>query len=263
MDRDSAFVPILNYHGLSKGKPSSANGALYTLEEAQFQSQMAYLADHRHAVVSLEAVRRWFSGEPVPKKPVVITFDDGLASDDLIALPILKRYGFTATFFVNPGTLDTENHLTAEGVKRLSDAGMEIGSHGFDHIFLTRLDEGKLDDQLIRSKKRLEGILKKEISFFSIPRGRYNRRILTAIQEAGYRLALTSDVGGNTPKADPFRLRRWALKGSYTLDDFISIVEGRPKRHLRMEHLLKRSAYGLLGHALYERLRGVVLKGDR
>jgi len=256
MKRDTG-VSILTYHGL--GEDSGQNG-LYTLPRSQFEAQMGYLLEKKYQTVSLGAVKRYLEGAPLPEKSVVITFDDGLESDFSIAFPILKRYGFQATFFVNPGTVGHVGYLTAASLKKMSEAGMDIGSHGFDHIFLTRLDNLTLRHQLIDSKRILEEWIGKKISFFSIPRGRYTPQVLEAIQKGTYDLVCTSDIGCNRSQTDPFRLQRWAMKRSYRLDDFISVVEGRAKKHLVLEHVVKRSAYALLGHTLYENFRNRVLK---
>ena len=267
MNHQATFIPILTYHGLSRGENAVSDG-LYTLAEEQFEAQMVYLATENFHPISLKELANWLTGEPansptgqpLPEKSVAITFDDGLSSDFSIVLPILKRHGFTATFFVNPGTLNTVGHLTTDELRQLNREGMEIGSHGFDHIFLTRLDEERLHYQLAESKRKLEEILKKEVAFFSIPRGRYNQRVLEAVREAGYRAACTSDIGVNRRDAYLFRLRRWTMKRPYTLDDFVSVVEGRAKGHLVVEYLIKQSAYRFLGHTLYERFRGKAVK---
>ena len=128
MNKTEVRVPILAYHGLSK-KGNRLNG-VYTLGADQFETQMAYLSEQNLKTISLERMVKWISGESIPPKSIGITFDDGLESDFSIALPILKRHGFVATFFVNPGTLGTEGHLTVEELRTLHRAGMEIGSHG-------------------------------------------------------------------------------------------------------------------------------------
>lgn len=258
MRRGPAFVPILTYHSLVREGDVSANG-LYTLAEKSFQAQMAYLAEHRFHAVSLKEVLAWQSGRVLPGKSIVITCDDGSESDFSIAVPILKRFRFSATFFVNPGTLGQDGTLTAERVKQMHREGMEIGSHGFDHLFLTRLDDKALHHQIVGSKKRLEALLESPVPFFSIPRGRTNRRVTERVKEAGYLAACTSDIGFNERRSEPFRLRRWAVKRSYSFDDFVSIVEGSPKKHLYLEVQLKQVARRLLGHTLYEAARHRIL----
>ena len=253
-------LPILTYHGLEE---ASGRNGLYTLRRSQFEAQMTYLSEQNFRTISLETMVKWILGESIPPKSIVITFDDGLSSDFSIALPILKRYGFTATFFVNPGRVGKEGYVTVEELQKMKEAGMGIGSHGLDHVFLTRLEGEALRDQVAGSKKRLQELLHEPISFFSVPRGRYNRNVLASVQNAGYRLACTSDIGVNSRSTDPFRLRRWAMKRSYTLEDFVSVIEGRPRRPLVLEYVVKRSAYRILGHTLYEALRGGLLKEER
>ena len=258
MNRDITPVPILTYHGLVKGPPSRTDG-LYTLGEKSFQAQMTHLAECGFHAVSLKELLAWQSGQPLPGRSVVITFDDGSESDFSIALPILKQFYFPATFFVNPGTLNRKGYLTPEHLGQIHREGMEIGSHGFDHLFLTGLDEKALCHQVAESKKSLEALLGEAVSFFSVPRGRYTRHVLEVAKQAGYLAVCTSDIGLNRRLSEPFRLRRWAMKRSYTLDDFASIVAGHPKTHLRLEVRFKQAAHRLLGHTLYETVRNRVL----
>ena len=251
--REAALIPILTYHGFVRNKEMT--DGLYTLGEETFRAQMAYLAEHGFHVISLKETL----GKSLPEKPVVITFDDGMESDFTVASPILKHHRFVATFFVNPGTLDRPGYLSTDRLRQMHREGMEIGSHGFNHLFLTRLDDKTLRYQIIASKKKLEAILENPVSFFSVPRGRYNRRILDVAQEAGYLAVCTSDIGFNSSRSEPFRLQRWAMKRSYTVSDFASIVEGHPKTRLRLKVRLKQAAHRLLGHTLYEAARNRIL----
>ena len=254
----AANVAILTYHGLSKNGEDSANG-LYTLEEKMFQAQMTSLAEQAMSVISLKDLIAHPAGEPLPRKAVVITFDDGHASDFSVALPVLKRHRFQATFFVNPGTLDQEGYLTTKTLRQMRSEGMEIGSHGYDHLFLTTLDEKSLRYQIVESRKKLEALLGAPVSFFSVPRGRYNRRLLEVAKEAGYLAVLSSDIGFNRDPQASLCLRLWAIKQAYRFEDFRSIVEGRPKAHLRLEVALKQAARRALGHAVYEAVRTRIL----
>ncbi|MFH1858000.1 MAG: polysaccharide deacetylase family protein [Candidatus Omnitrophota bacterium] len=249
----SHFLPILTYHGLVQDgvRPDGH----YTLSVSQLESHLEHLARRHFRVVSLEEVIKWLSGEMLPEKSVSLTFDDGLESDYSLTLPILKRHGFSATFFVNPAQLGKEGYLTAETLRELNREGMAIGSHGSGHVFLTRLSTSELEKEVAGSKAELESLLQREVSFFSVPRGRYNRRTLEAIRQSGYRAACTSDIGMNSRRTDPFCLRRWAMKGHYSISDFISVVEGHPRGRLVFEHSFKQAAYRLLGHTFYEVLR--------
>lgn len=75
--------------------------------------------------------------QPIPDRLVVLTFDDGNRSDITYVAPLLKRYGFGATFFITEGLNFLKNkahYVTWEEVKELHDAGFEIGNHTRHHI---------------------------------------------------------------------------------------------------------------------------------
>ncbi|MGE3819845.1 MAG: polysaccharide deacetylase family protein [Isosphaeraceae bacterium] len=91
---------------------------------------------------------------PIPDKLVVLTFDDSVKSHHDVAGPLLKRYGFGATFFVTEGfhfTTDKSNYMTWKEIKALHDDGFEIGNHTRDHMGVTR-------ESVTRLKEQLEGI---------------------------------------------------------------------------------------------------------
>lgn len=91
-------IPILCYHSID------VSGSLISTSPALFASHMAYLAASHYRVVSMaEAVECCTNGDPVDRRTVVLTFDDGYANNHEDALPILKRYGFRATFYIATG----------------------------------------------------------------------------------------------------------------------------------------------------------------
>ena len=82
--------------------------------------------------------------------PAVITFDDGNASDAVIALPeLLAKRGLKATFFVCE--IGARRYLDRVALADLLAAGMEIGTHGKDHRNWRGLDEITLDDDRRRA----------------------------------------------------------------------------------------------------------------
>ncbi|MEO6751846.1 MAG: polysaccharide deacetylase family protein [Chthoniobacteraceae bacterium] len=73
---------------------------------------------------------------PIPDKLVVLTFDDSVASHATFVAPLLKKYGFGATFFVTEGfefNQDKEHYMTWEQIQSLDAAGFEIGNHTRNH----------------------------------------------------------------------------------------------------------------------------------
>ncbi|MFG2632977.1 polysaccharide deacetylase family protein [Streptomyces sp. NPDC048362] len=136
---------------------------------------------------------------------VGLTFDDGYADFLDGALPVLARHGCTATLFVLPGRLGGDNAwdplgprrplLTAEGIRRAADAGVEIGSHGLTHVDLTRADDTALGAETAGSRALLEKVTGAPVTGFCYPYGRVDRRAVEAVRAAGYGYGCAIDPG--------------------------------------------------------------------
>jgi peptidoglycan/xylan/chitin deacetylase (PgdA/CDA1 family) len=131
----------------------------------------------------------------VGRKDVVITFDDGNASDLELALPALHDRGLTATFFVVAGRLGASRFLDEAGVRAVAAAGMEIGCHGMHHRHWRGLDEAALHEELVEAKAVLEETVEQQVTQAACPFGSYDRRVLRALRGYGYRHVFTSDRG--------------------------------------------------------------------
>ncbi|MCQ9182211.1 polysaccharide deacetylase family protein [Streptomyces sp. IBSBF 2953] len=145
---------------------------------------------------------------------VGLTFDDGYADFLTGALPVLRRNGCTATLFVLPGRLGGHNAwdplgprkslLTADGIRRAADEGVEIGSHGLTHVDLTAADDITLKAETVESRTVLAELLGAEPDGFCYPYGTIDRRAVDAVREAGYAYACAIDPGPlNGPHALP------------------------------------------------------------
>ncbi|MFF8864458.1 polysaccharide deacetylase family protein [Streptomyces sp. NPDC015139] len=136
---------------------------------------------------------------------VGLTFDDGYADFLDNALPLLERWGCTATLFVLPGRLGGDNAwdplgprkplLTADGIRRVADAGVEIGSHGLTHVDLTRADDALLTAETAESRALLEELTGRPVTGFCYPYGTVDRRAVDAVRDAGYGYACAIDPG--------------------------------------------------------------------
>ena len=120
-----------------------------------------------------------------------ITFDDGNLSDVEHALPVLQERGLTATFFVCAGRIDRPRYLGAEDLRSLQDAGMRIGSHGWNHVDLRGLPDADLAQETVGSRTRIAEVAGADVDSFAIPLGSYDRRTLRNLRD--YREVYTSD----------------------------------------------------------------------
>lgn len=129
---------------------------------------------------------------PVPDKLVVLTFDDSSASHHAVAAPVLKRYGFGATFFITEGftfRANKKDYLTWEQIAELHREGFEIGNHTRDHLGITERTVSRLAEQLdaINERCREHGI-PRPVSF-AWPGNRFHVSALPVLHAAGIRFA--------------------------------------------------------------------------
>lgn len=136
--------------------------------------------------------------ETAPDKRCLLTFDDGLESVYLHALPLLESYTLNATIFCL-GSLFGElsswdiysgnRHCSRTQIRDMSDRGFEIGSHTISHPSLLYLRESAVRQELYQSKCTLEDITGKEVTSLSFPFGSWNRAIWKLAKECGYTAA--------------------------------------------------------------------------
>jgi len=138
-----------------------------------------------------------------PKKPIVLTFDDGYTDNLTNALPIMQQYGFKGVIFLLGENTHKHNFwdedganaplLNAEGRKQLASAGWEIAAHGLSHCNLTECNEEQATLELSRSKEMLEKEFDRKVISFAYPYGKANSNIKELAQEAGYKYAVVID----------------------------------------------------------------------
>jgi putative peptidoglycan lipid II flippase len=136
---------------------------------------------------------------------VALTFDDGYADFATEAVPILRRFGFTATVYVLADRLggdngwDTEGPrkalMTPEQVRQVAEAGMEIGSHGLRHVSLPEQDPTRLHRELHESRAVLAELTGRPIQGLAYPYGHYGDRETGAARDAGYEHACGVGLG--------------------------------------------------------------------
>lgn len=205
----TARVPILVYHTIKPYEfASSKKDYAFNVPPRTFEKQMKYLKNKKYNSISMAMLDNFFEkGTSLPKNPVVITFDDGWETQYTRALPILKKYGFAATFYIITGDIGEKNFLNWEQVRNLAGAGMEIGGHTKSHPFLTDVDDDKLTEEVGEGKEIIEKNIGQAINTFAYPYGRYDDRVVSAVSSAGYKIARTTDAGSEQSLAEIFVLR--------------------------------------------------------
>jgi peptidoglycan/xylan/chitin deacetylase (PgdA/CDA1 family) len=190
-----ARIPVLCYHQIRT--PTSADGPdarPYIVRPSVFAAQMRALDRAGYRTVTGEQfVEHLVRGTPLPRKPVLLTFDDASAGQYTRALPVLRRHRFTATFFIMTVALGKRGWLTRGQVRALDRAGMTIGAHTWDHKAVPDYTRADWDTQIAAPTRDLERLVGHPIRVFAYPFGlRSNESIphlLRAGLRAGFQLA--------------------------------------------------------------------------
>ena len=206
-------VPILCYHRFAENCKSSN-----CMPAHVFEKQMRYLKENNYRVVTLRELYDFLQYRgSLPERSVVITVDDGYRSAYDIAYPILNEFDFKATLFIYTNHVGiSEGAITWDQLREMKARGFEVGAHTVTHCDLTKKKEGE-DDQaylerirkeLIVSKQLIDKELKQDTIYLAYPYSNCNQRVLLIVEEAGYKLGLTVQRGGNPFFADPLTLKR-------------------------------------------------------
>jgi peptidoglycan/xylan/chitin deacetylase (PgdA/CDA1 family) len=193
---------VLAYHAVS-----STWQTQLAVSDAVLRAQLRHLSDRGYVGLTLSDAERRRCAGTLPRRSLVVTFDDGYAST-MRAAPILASFGYPGTVFVVTDFVDSGRSLSWPGIDdlereegepelasmswadaaELTAAGWEIGSHTMTHPLLTLVDGEGLRDELEGSRKTIEGHLGACTSL-AYPYGIADERVAKAAEEAGYEVA--------------------------------------------------------------------------
>jgi hypothetical protein len=101
--------------------------------------------------------------------------------------------------------------LTWDQVRHMKAQGIEFGGHTVTHPFVSKVPADRLDWELSTCKQRIETELQEPVGYFAYPNGQpddFTEGVKAAVRRAGYRAALTTIWGLNSPASDRLELRR-------------------------------------------------------
>jgi uncharacterized protein YraI/peptidoglycan/xylan/chitin deacetylase (PgdA/CDA1 family) len=207
-------VPILLYHSIQE-VPGEYQVVAWQLDE-----QLGWLAGNGYTSITSADLLAWLTrGTPLPDKPVMITIDDGYATDWFF-LQLLEKYQMQGVFFL-PNYAD----MTDQQVRTLSRAG-EVCGHTVTHPALSSLDYGGQWEEIYGNKVMLEEILGKPVTCFAYPFGDYNHVTDYVMIDSGFLIGYNA-WGGPAPldgSLNRWHVTRINISGAYTLSDFIAVI---------------------------------------
>jgi peptidoglycan/xylan/chitin deacetylase (PgdA/CDA1 family) len=206
-------VPVLCYHNVCS--KVAAPGDLW-IDAAGFESQICSLKDSGYVSILPDDLYRYSTmNEPLPPKPVIISFDDSHAEQATVAAPVLRRYGFKAVFFIMTVTIDKAGYLSVSQIRELSDEGNCIGSHSYDHPLVTGIEGTALKWQFYQSERTLERLTGKQVFYAAYPYGVWSPQAVDTLKSLGYKAAF--QLNGQQNMLEPlFTLRRITASGKWS-----------------------------------------------
>jgi peptidoglycan/xylan/chitin deacetylase (PgdA/CDA1 family)/glycosyltransferase involved in cell wall biosynthesis len=213
-------IPVVMYHRIVEAPPAGSRHGIWVTRE-RFAAQLASLARRGFSTITFRDYAAHLAGQrALPRRPVVLSFDDGYADVYANAYPLLKQRAMTAVIFLigNPGitanvwdAADGEPQvplLADDQVREMAEYGIEFGSHTASHARLTGLGPELLAAELADSRRAIEERLGRPVLSLCYPYGAVDGRVKSAAAEAGYLFGVASDRGPLTFGADLYEIRR-------------------------------------------------------
>lgn len=206
------FLPVLMYHKIPDTPLATKHRTFVTKDN--FAKHLAFFESRRFTPITLADYLQFASGQrplaEFPRRPLVLTFDDGYADNYTNLLPLMRQHGYRGVLYLLGDFSVRHNQwdLVADPTEPWADlmdevqkrafvaAGWEIGAHTQSHPRLTTLPLPAATAEIQRSKTSLETVLQTEVVSFAYPYGDLNEDLKAAVHAAGFAIGVATDSGG-------------------------------------------------------------------
>ena len=206
------FLPVLMYHKIPDAPLATKHQIFVTKEN--FEKHLAYLKRHQFSPITFRDYQDFASGQrplaEFPRRPIVLTFDDGYTDNYTNLLPLMQRYGYRGVlyllgdFSVRYNRWDVDRNPTEPRAELMDAAqkqafvaaGWEIGAHTMRHAHLPDLPAAEAAQEISHSKAALERALGTEVISFAYPYGALTEAIKNLVRQAGFTFGVATDTGG-------------------------------------------------------------------
>jgi peptidoglycan/xylan/chitin deacetylase (PgdA/CDA1 family)/glycosyltransferase involved in cell wall biosynthesis len=219
-----AFMPVLMYHKIPDTPPATKHQIFVTKEN--FAKHLAYFKANQLTPITFQDYQDFASGRrplaEFPRRPIVLTFDDGYLDNYTNLLPLMQQYGYRGVLYLL-GDFEVRHNqwdlaqdptepradLMNEAQKRaFVAAGWEIGAHTLTHPRLASLPAAEAALEMTQSKAELERRLGINVLSFAYPYGDLSAETKALAQQAGFTYAVATDSGGMHLEDDRMQIFR-------------------------------------------------------
>jgi peptidoglycan/xylan/chitin deacetylase (PgdA/CDA1 family) len=184
---------ILMYHRFGEDGIPTTN-----IRMAQFESHIKELTSGRYHVLPLRRIIETIqNGRPLPDRTVAITIDDAYRSVYMRAWPRLEEAGLPFTLFATTDPLDQKlpGYMTWDQLRRISDAGVDIGNHTASHPHMPDLDLKRAKEEIRGSQQRFQEELGMAPDLFSYPYEEADFQLMDLVRKEGFKAAFGQNSG--------------------------------------------------------------------
>jgi peptidoglycan/xylan/chitin deacetylase (PgdA/CDA1 family) len=222
LKRYSSWIPVLMYHKIPEHEIQSQHKIFVTRDN--FEKHLQFYKAQGFQTLTFSDLEHFRSGtrsfNEFPRKPLILTFDDGYQDNLDHASPLLKKYNFKAQIFLlaDPNirnnqwdaSSDEPAHEIVSGAERKKwlHSAFEIGSHGFSHQKITEMTDEQALTELKQSKLALEKEFAISVNVFAFTYGDTNKKSAKLAADAGYQYAVNTDTGAFLIEESPFQIFR-------------------------------------------------------
>jgi peptidoglycan/xylan/chitin deacetylase (PgdA/CDA1 family) len=224
-EQTSIRIPILMFHYVEyvQDKNDTMRAKLTTTPNV-LEAQIKTLKAAGYTFITPSYLTLALNGraKKFPKKPIILSFDDGYMDLYTNVFPILKQENAKAVAYIIVDFLNRPNFLFSFQLEEMAKSPLiEIGAHTMDHLALKGMDKDKAKYQIAQSRIELQKELHLPISSFAYPYGSFDQQAIDLVRGAGFTNAV-STLPGIQQTADTkyylYRLRPGYMTGQELLD---------------------------------------------
>ena len=201
------YIPILMYHKIKDQVENTEDDQSMSVSTANFEAQLKALLEAGYTPINFKQLKDYLEGKVgLPKKPILITADDGYLCNYTKAYPILKKYNAQATFFVTSlyvGITNENEHFSWEQAKEMEASGLiDIQSHTHGHTLMNELDKTDVSYEIQKSFGDIEKYLgERDVKVLAYPQFLHTSKVKEWANECGVDLQVTNLVSKYRPVA--------------------------------------------------------------
>lgn len=219
-------LPVIYYHDIVD---PGMGYLLMRTDVDNFYEQMKFLASNDYQTILFSELSADMKKNPKDKR-ILITFDDGFASNYYKAFPIIKELKIKINIFLTYNFINSDNYLSSDQIQEMQESGLvEFGYHTNTHCDCRLItDNDMFEKEIVEGLKSTEIIVKKKITEFCYPYGYYNKDIIQMISKHNlFKHQFLSNYIKPLPIGDCVVCGRIGIDNNWDIDTFEKTIKGK------------------------------------